>query len=199
MLFVQPLDSHPSVGAAQDGFAGLRCKAHAGPDGLRVSSLHDQHIKPVACFGLFRVCQPHSRCDRRVIDRVKHVLGLMRQKMQRGRLFLGKHADRRGIEHDLDVARDMPTAEHGYMCAGQDVTDLPLQGGSFFKIAPGDGQVCALRGTVICHHRSGAAVAKQQYLFAAQGNAVPLERFGKAEDISVVPDGLSLHKSDGID
>ena len=199
VLFVQALDRHFAVGAAQDGLARLRLKLHARPDGLRVRGLHDQHEQPVPRFGFLWVRELHGGGHGRVIDRVEHIFGLVRQKMQRGGVLLGEHADRRGVEHDLDVARDVPPAEHRHMRARDRSAQLLLQRRRLFHATPGDGQICALRHAVVRHDRRRAAVAQQQHLFAAQLDAIPRKGFGKAQDVGIVAGGLSVPEGDRVD
>ena len=138
MLLVQTLDRHFTVGAAQNGFACLRLEGHAGPDGLRMRRLHDQHEQSVACFGLARIGELHGRRHRRIVDRIEHILGLVRQIMQRSRVFLRVHAHRRGIEHDMNIARNVPAAEHGNACARNGIGQLLLQRFGLLEVASRD-------------------------------------------------------------
>ena len=76
--------------------------------------------------------------------------------------------------------------------------DAALRGG-LFQIAAGDSEVRALARTVVRHDGCRAAVAEQQDLFAAQRHTVAYERLGKAEDVGIVADGLSVAESDRVD
>ena len=77
--------------------------------------------------------------------------------------------------------------------------DLLLERGGLFQIAAGDSEVRALARTVVRHDGCRAAVAEQQDLFAAQRHTVAHERLGKAEDVGIVADGLSVAEGDCVD
>ena len=172
---MQTLDRHFAVGAAQNGLARLRLEGDAGPDGLRVCRLHDEHEQTVAGDRLARVSQLHGGRHRRIVDRVEHIFGLVRQIMQGSGSLFRVHAHRRGIEHDMNIARNVPAAEHGNACSRNGIGQLLLQRLRLLEIAAGDGQVRTLCHTVIRHHGSRAAVAEQQHLFTSQGNAVAVQ------------------------
>ena len=123
----------------------------------------------------------------------------MRQIVQRREIFLRIHADRRRIQYDLDVARDVAAAVYGDARVRHGLGDLLLERGGLFQIAAGDSEVRALARTVVRHDGCRAAVAEQQDLFAAQRHTVAYERLGKAEDVGIVADGLSVAESDRVD
>ena len=161
--------------------------------------LHDQHEQSVACFGLARIGELHGRGHRRIVDRIEHILGLVRQIMQRSRVFLRVHAHRRGIEHDMNIARNVPAAEHGNACARNGIGQLLLQRLCLLEIASRDGQIRALRHAVVCHHGSRAAIAEQQHLFTLERYAVTVQRLRKAEDVRVEAGRLAVRKADCVD
>ena len=189
MLLMQTLDRHFAVGAAQNGLARLRLEGHARPNGLCVRRLHDEHIQTVARFGLTRVRETHSRRHRRIVDGVKDVLGLVRQVVERCEIFLREHADRRGVQDNLNIARNMAAAEHRNVRVRHGIGDLLLKHGRLFEVAAGDGEVRALACAVVRHDGRRAAVAEQQDLFAFEGHLVARQRLRKAENVGVVADG----------
>lgn len=99
----------------------------------------------------------------------------------------------------MNIARNVPAAEHGNACARNGIGQLLLQCLRLLEIASRDGQIRALRHAVVCHHGSRAAIAEQQHLFTLERYAVTVQRLRKAEDVRIEAGRLAVRKADRVD
>ena len=99
----------------------------------------------------------------------------------------------------MNIARNVPAAEHGNAGARNGIGQLLLQRLCFLEIASRDGQIRALCHAVVCHHGSRAAIAEQQHLFTLERYAVTVQRLRKAEDVRVEAGRLAVRKADRVD